>query len=142
MRRLGVAIAVLAAWVADRHRRRPAGAAGPPGVQARPDRLPRLHHPGGRCTSTSTPFAGAWPELGLADGTDVVLTARYAAGRYDRLTALAADLVRSKVDVLVTPGSEATVAATRATSTVPIVMLEVGDPVVHGLVASLRPPGR
>lgn len=71
----------------------------------------------------------------------MVLTARYAAGRYDRLTALAADLVRSKVDVLVTPGSEATVAATRATSTVPIVMLEVGDPVVHGLVASLLRPG-
>ena len=78
----------------------------------------------------------------MADGPDVVVIARYAAGRYDRLPALAVELVRSGVHVLVTPGSEATVAATRATSTVPIVMLEVGDPVVHGLVASLVHPGR
>ena len=140
MRRLGVAIAVLAAWVAT------ATAVGPPAPRAHPASKPaRIGYLGYTTPEVGAQYLdalrGRLAELGLADGTDVVLTARYAAGRYDRLTALAADLVRSKVDVLVTPGSEATVAATRATSTVPIVMLEVGDPVVHGLVGSLLRPG-
>ena len=140
MRRLGVAIAVLAAWLAT------ATAVGPPAPRAHPPSKPaRIGYLGYTTPEVGAQYLAAFrerlAELGLADGTDVVLTARYAAGRYDRLTALAAELVRSRVDVLVTPGSEATVAATRATSTVPIVMLEVGDPVVHGLVASLLRPG-
>jgi putative ABC transport system substrate-binding protein len=140
MRRLGVAIAVLAAWVAT------ATAVGPPAPRAHtPSKPARIGYLGYTTPAVGAQYLAALrerlAELGLADGTDVVLTARYAAGRYDRLPALAAEQARSKVDVLVTPGSEATVAATRATSTVPIVMLEVGDPVVHGLVGSLLRPG-
>lgn len=80
-------------------------------------------------------------ELGLADGRDVVVDERYANGRYDRLGELAAELVRGGVDVLVTPGPAPTMAATAATSTVPIVMMDVGDPVAYRLVASLEHPG-
>jgi putative ABC transport system substrate-binding protein len=141
MRRLGVAMAVLAAWLTA------ATAVGPPAPHAHVPGKPALvGYLGYTTADVGAQYLGAFrerlAELGLADGPDVVVTARYAAGRYDRLPALAVELVRSGVHVLVTPGSEATVAATRATSTVPIVMLEVGDPVVHGLVASLVHPGR
>ena len=66
---------------------------------------------------------------------------RWAENRYDRLAALAAELVRLEVDVIVTQGTPAAVAAQRATSTIPIVMAIVGNPVESGLVASLARPG-
>jgi putative ABC transport system substrate-binding protein len=140
MRRLGVAMAVLAAWLTA------ATVAGPPVLQAyAPTKPARIGYLGYTSAEVGATYLSAFrerlAELGLADGIDVVVTTRYAAGRYERLPALATELVRSGVSVLVTPGSEATVAATRATTTVPIVMLEVGDPVVHGLVASLAHPG-
>src|SRR5438067_8625114 len=66
---------------------------------------------------------------------------RWAEGSYDRLPALAADLVGRKVDVIVTFGSPGIQAARGATSTIPIVFIAVGDPVRDGLVASLARPG-
>jgi len=73
-------------------------------------------------------------------GRDLVLEERYAQGNAERIPALIAELLELKVDVLATPGTPITLAARRATSTVPIVML-TGDPVGAGLVASLAHPG-
>jgi putative tryptophan/tyrosine transport system substrate-binding protein len=80
-------------------------------------------------------------ELGYVEGENVVLELQGAAGRADRLSGLAQGLIRSKVDVLVTAGDAATLAAKEATTTVPVVMVTVADPVGIGLVASLGRPG-
>ena len=83
---------------------------------------------------------------GYTEGRDVVIVWRPANGDYDRLQELSADLVRRKVDVLVADGTVPTRAAKRATSTIPIVMSGVADPVGSGFVADLAysesPPGR
>ena len=80
-------------------------------------------------------------ELGYVEGRNISIESRSAEGKDDRLPALAADLVRSKVDVIVTLGGAATQAAQQATRTIPIVMSLVNDPVGSGLVASLARPG-
>jgi putative ABC transport system substrate-binding protein len=80
-------------------------------------------------------------DLGYVEGKNIVIESRYAEGKLDRLPALAADLVRLKVDIIVTAGSQATRAAGEATSTIPIVMTNDPDPVGSGLVASLARPG-
>ena len=75
------------------------------------------------------------------EGKNIVIEYRYAEGKLDRLPALAAELVRLKVDVIVTGGPPATRAAKEATDTIPIVMAQDGDPVGNGFVASLARPG-
>jgi putative tryptophan/tyrosine transport system substrate-binding protein len=80
-------------------------------------------------------------ELGYVEGQNIAIESRWTEGKDDRLPALAADLVRSKVDVIVTQGGAATQAAQQATRTIPIVMSLVNDPVGSGLVASLARPG-
>jgi putative ABC transport system substrate-binding protein len=80
-------------------------------------------------------------ELGYVEGQDIALEYRFAQERADRLPALAADLVRMKVEVIVTQSTQAALAAKHATHTIPIVMAVVGDPVTAGLVASLARPG-
>ena len=80
-------------------------------------------------------------ELGYVEGQTIKIEPRWAEGNYDRLTGLAADLVRLKVDVIVTYGTPASQAAKRATDTIPIVMAAIIDPVASGLVASLARPG-
>jgi len=85
---------------------------------------------------------GGLRDLGYAEGKNIQIEFRWGEGKYERLPALAADLVRIKVDVLVTDGTPCTLAAKQATSTIPIVMISVGDPVASGIVASLaRPAG-
>jgi len=79
--------------------------------------------------------------LGYVEGTNVIIEFRWAEGESDRLAELARELVRLRVDVLVTQGMTATRAAKDATSTTPIVMLAIGDAVGAGLVASLARPG-
>ena len=80
-------------------------------------------------------------KLGYVEGKNVVIEWRYAEGKLDRLPALAAELVRLKVDVIVTVGATDTRAAKEATATIPIVMAQDPDPVGNGFVASLARPG-
>jgi hypothetical protein len=79
--------------------------------------------------------------LGYIDGHNVVIEQRWAYGYLDRLPNLAQELVRLKVDIIVTASTPATLAAKRATTTIPIVIAASGDPVASGLVASLAHPG-
>jgi putative ABC transport system substrate-binding protein len=80
-------------------------------------------------------------ELAYVEDRNIALELRWAEGQYDRYPARAADLVRSKVDVIVAWSGAATRAAQEATRTIPIVMALVNDPVGSGLVASLARPG-
>ena len=80
-------------------------------------------------------------ELGYVEGKDIVIEYRYAEGKLDRLPALAAELVRLKVDIIVSAGNGPTRAAKEATVTIPIVMTNESDPVGSGVVASLARPG-
>ena len=80
-------------------------------------------------------------ELGYVEGKNIVIEWRSAEGKLDRFPALAAELVRLKVDVIVTAGAAVTRAAKEATSTIPIVMTNTGDPVGDGIVSSLARPG-
>jgi ABC-type uncharacterized transport system substrate-binding protein len=80
-------------------------------------------------------------ELGWIEGQNIAVEYRWAANREDQLPALAGELVRLKVDVIVTSSTPAAQAAKRATTTIPIVVTFVADPVGSGLVASLARPG-
>jgi putative tryptophan/tyrosine transport system substrate-binding protein len=89
-----------------------------------------------------SPFRALLRERGWDTNQNLVIERAYAEGREDRLPDLAAELVRKRVDVIVTHGPDATLAAARATKTIPIVFFLVGFPVEHGLVDSLARPGR
>jgi putative ABC transport system substrate-binding protein len=92
-------------------------------------------------TSTTEAFRQGLRELGYVEGRNLIIEYRWAARKEERLPELAADLVRLKVDVIVTAAVPTVEAARRATSTIPIVMAAVADPVGSGLVASLARPG-
>jgi putative ABC transport system substrate-binding protein len=80
-------------------------------------------------------------DLGYIDGKNLVIEYRWAEGKYDRLPVLASELVRMKVNLIVTHGTPGSLAAKQATTTIPIVMTLVGDAVATGLVASISRPG-
>ncbi len=99
-------------------------------------------------TSTPDAFAaevaalrGGLRALGYEEGRNLVFDARWADGKYERLPVLAAELVAARADVIVANGTPGTTAARRATSSIPIVMIFVADPVGAGLVNSLARPG-
>ncbi len=98
-----------------------------------------------RAGAPPDPFAEAFEqalrELGYAEGRNLVLERRWAGGRDEQLPALAADLARLNVDVIVLSGHPTLLAARRAISEIPIVMAAMGDPVRLGLVTSLARPG-
>ena len=80
-------------------------------------------------------------ELGYTEGRNIVIECRAAPGRWEELPELAAELVRLNIDLLLTEGTPATLAAKQATRSVPVIMVYVGDPVTSGLVSSLARPG-
>ena len=122
---------------------------GLPAVQPRaqrPARVPRIGIlSAGNSSLPRTPqwqgFFEGLRDLGYVDGQNVALEWRYAEGREERLPELAAELVRLPADVIVTVSTPPAQAARAATDTVPIVILQVGDPVALRLVASLARPG-
>ena len=80
-------------------------------------------------------------DFGYVEGTNITIEYRWAEGRYERLPELAVELVRSNVDLIVTHGTPGTLAARRATATIPIVMAVIGDAVASGVAASITRPG-
>ena len=120
-----------------------AAAAWPLVARAQPSAIPRVGYVG--ISERGTDVSGAGLRQGLVDkgyeiGRNLAFEARYAHGDIEKVPALIAELLALKVDVLVTVGTSISLAARRATSTVPIVCIS-GDPVGTGLVASLSRPG-
>src|SRR5215471_11920920 len=115
-------------------------------AEAQQPNVPKIGWLGARPT---TPGPGTGSELllrelrklGYVEGNNIAIESRYADTKLDRLPALADELVRLKVDVLLTPSTPAALAAKIATRTTPIVFLSVVDPVGVGLVDSLARPG-
>jgi putative ABC transport system substrate-binding protein len=87
------------------------------------------------------PFREGLREFGYVEGQNILIEYRWAEGQYERFPALIAELLARKVDVIVTAGTPATLAVKRATASVPLVMIAVGDPVGTGIVPSLSQPG-
>ena len=87
------------------------------------------------------PFREGLRELGYVEGRNVLIEYRWAEGKYERFPALIGELIALKVDVIVTAGTPATLAVKKATASVPLVMIAVGDPVGTGIVPSLSHPG-
>jgi len=86
-------------------------------------------------------FSSGLSEMGYVERQNVIVEYHWLGGQNDRLPSLMADLVRRRVAVIATPGDPSTVAAKAATATIPIAFGVSGDPVAHGLVASLARPG-
>jgi ABC-type uncharacterized transport system substrate-binding protein len=109
-------------------------------------RIPRIGYlsPGsasGGFQERDEAFRQALRDLGYVESSTIAIQYRFAEGRFARLPELAAELVRLNVDVIVAVVTQASLAAKDATSSIPIVMVAVSDPVSSGLVASLRHPG-
>lgn len=106
-----------------------------------PAKVPRIGYLGSASPSAAWPSRDAFRqglrELGYMEGQNIVIEDRSAEGRLERLPDLAAELVRLKVDVIVASTTAPALAAKNATTTIPIVIVYVADPVGRGLVASL-----
>jgi putative ABC transport system substrate-binding protein len=87
------------------------------------------------------PFREGLRDLGYVEGRNILIEYRWAEGKYERFAALIGELIALKVDVIVTAGTPASLAVKRTTTSIPLVMVAVGDPVGSGLVASLGRPG-
>jgi putative ABC transport system substrate-binding protein len=116
-----------------------------PALAQQPKKIPRIGYlsasSAAEALSRTEAFRQGLRDLGYVEGENIVVEFLYADGKFDRLPALAADLVRLKVDVIVTAGPSVTGPARDATATIPIVMTNDSDPVVAGFVASLARPG-
>ncbi len=118
----------------------------PPAAEAQP--VGTAHRIGFLGGASAPGYAALVEELrlglrdhGYVEGKNITIEYRWAEGKYDRLPALAAELVRLKVDIIITQGVPAALAAKQATTTIPIVMAIAGNPVETGIVASLARPG-
>jgi putative ABC transport system substrate-binding protein len=116
-----------------------------PAEAQQPKKVPRIGFIVGASPSASLARTDAFRqglrELGHVERKNIVIEWRYAEGKSDRLPALAAELVRLKVDIIVSSGATPTRAAKEATNTIPIVMAQDNDPIGNGFVASLARPG-
>jgi putative ABC transport system substrate-binding protein len=113
-------------------------------VQAQQPTMPRIGWIAVRPASAAfaiESFQREFSKLGYIDGKNIVFEYRYAEGKLDRLPALADELVRLKVNVIIAPNTPAAVAAKNATKIIPIVFIDVTDPIATGLVDSLPRPG-
>ena len=110
-----------------------------------PKKIPQIGYLSGVSLSVNAArveaFRQGLRELSYVEGKNIVIDWQSAEGKPDRLPALAAELVRLKVDIIVTAGGPSTRAVKAATSTIPIVMTQDSDPVANGFVASLARPG-
>ena len=109
-----------------------------------PTKVPRIGHLTGTLPSANSArreaFRQGLRELGYVEGKNIIIEWRSAEGKFDRLPALAAELVRLKVDIIVSGGPQSTRPTKEATSTIPIVMAQDSDPVGNGFIASLARP--
>src|SRR5215468_7072112 len=114
-----------------------------PAEAQQPAKIPRIAYLSGSSIilSNTEAFQQGLRDLGYIEGKNIVIEWRFADGNRDHLRALAAELVRLKVDVIVASGGGDTRAAKEVTSTIPIVMAQTDDPVASGFVASLAHPG-
>jgi putative ABC transport system substrate-binding protein len=117
----------------------------PPAEAQQATKVPRIGHLNAPSLSAlaarTEAFRQGLHELGYVEGKNIIIEWRFAEGKLDRLPALAAELVRLNVDIIVSTGPTVTRAAKEATSTIPIVMAFDTDPVGNGFVASLARPG-
>ncbi len=118
----------------------------PPAAEAQQRvRLPRIGYLGTSSASLEPELVKAFQkglrDLGYVEGQNIAIEYRWAEGNYHRLPDLVAELVRLKVDLILTAGTPGALAAKRATQTIPIVMASTGDAVGAGLVSSLARPG-
>ena len=109
-------------------------------------KVPRIGYLSSGSPPTTTPefreaFRQGLRDLGYVEGKNIVIEYRWAEGKLDRLPELAAELVRLKVDIILAPNSGIARAAKKATTTIPIVMANGGNPFGDGLIASLARPG-
>jgi ABC-type uncharacterized transport system substrate-binding protein len=108
-------------------------------------KVPRIGYLSSQSPSTNPHYREAFlqglRDLGYVEGKNIVIEYRWAEGKFDRLPDLAGELVRLKVDVIVTRGPADTRAAKKATTTIPVVMGFDNDPVGSGFVTSLARPG-
>ena len=112
-----------------------------PGCGRQTDRIPRVGFLSSAPSAISDGFRQGLKELGLAEGSNIIVEWRWTEGKPERSPELAAELVQLKPDLIVTTAGQPTFAVKAATNTIPIVFIAVGDPVRSGLVPSLARPG-
>jgi putative tryptophan/tyrosine transport system substrate-binding protein len=119
--------------------------AAPRAAEAQQSPVPRVGYLGNSSPSLEPDLVNAFREglreFGYTEGQNIVIEYRWAEGNYQRFPDLVADLVKLKVDLILTAGTPGALAAKRATQTIPIVMAVTGDAVATGLVSSLARPG-
>jgi putative ABC transport system substrate-binding protein len=110
-----------------------------------PTKVPRIGFLGNSTAALEAnlvePFRQGLRDLGYVEGRNILIEYRWAEGKYERFPELIGELVQLKVEVIVTAGTPASLAVKKATTTIPLVMIAVGDPVGTGLITSLAHPG-